>query len=152
MSCMSGFSDCGGKLTEARRTVCLCSQGYFMMEWGHLTGHKEKGESREKITWCELKPSLLPLLLYLLTSPLHSIHFRGDMTKPNTYLWHEHCIMLRNCWPLTATVPHSHPVLSEFKHRLQWAVCQVHKHGNELCIYLTTFQLSNLASVLPNLY
>lgn len=138
-------------LRHAEQSVYV-PKGTSWWSEGILQGTRRKVSLEKRSLGVNWSPAYFLCLLYLLTSPLHSIHFRGDMTMPNAYLWHEHCVMLRNCWPLTATVPHSHPVLSEFKHRLQWAVCQVHKHGNELCIYLTTFELSNLASVLPNLY
>lgn len=123
MSCISGFSYCGSKLTEAHWTVCLHSQGYPVTEWGHLTGHEEKREPREKITQCELKPNLTSTTFFtcLCLLWMHSIHFKGK-TRLSTYYT---CIALywATVWLLTATVSHSYPILSEYKHRLQWDIC-----------------------------
>jgi len=45
------------------------------------------------------------------------------------------CITLHwaTVWPLTANVPHSHPILSEFKHRCRWDICQVYKYMEAQC-------------------
>lgn len=113
VSCISGFSYCGGKLTEARRTVFLCPQGYPVMEWGHLTRHKKKGEPREKITvWIEAK---LTSTTFFACLCLHYIVFISRETWECPTSTYYTCIALHwaTVWPLTATAPHSYPGLSD---------------------------------------
>lgn len=144
VSCISGFSYCGGKLTAALLTVCFLSRGWAVMGRGHLTGHKEKGEPaqrKDQSLWMEVKLSFTTFFAFFhfrYAAFIFSKEKRGCPTS-TYYTCTAHIAPLHRgtIWLLTATVPDSHPVLSEPKHGLLWDFRQIWKPQCEwdVCLF-----------------
>lgn len=135
VSCISVLSYCGGKLTAALLTVCFFSWGWAVTWRGHLTGHKENSEPaqrKDQSLWMEVRLSSTTFFAcfhFRYTVFIFSKEKRGCPTS-TYYTCTAHIAPLHweSIWLLTTTVPDSHPVLSEPKHRLLWDFCQICKY------------------------
>lgn len=114
-------------LKHAEQSVCV-PKGTPWWSEGILQGTRRKVSPEKRSLSVNWSQTYFHHLLCLLMSPLHSIHFKGNMRMSDIYLLHMHCITLSNCLTINSNCPSFIPKSIWFKYRLWWGICQVCKY------------------------